>query len=390
MNARVTEPKAGEASVVTMPRAEKASPAAEAPQTQSPPAAEAAQPAPAPKKKNGLRLPLMLGVPLLLVAGGGWFWLTGGRYEDTDNAYVQQAKVSLSADVAGRVSAVKVIENQTVKAGDVLFTLDPQPYQIALSQANAALATARVNVEQLKVSYGTALAQLKSSEDTLAIRKAAFDRQSTLVTQGINANATLDDTKLAYQQAQSSVDLANQQVAAATAALAGNPDIPTDTHPAVLSAMAAVEQAERDLAKTSVVAPADGIVANVSSLNVGQFIAAGTTIASLVESQATWVQANFKETQLAELKVGQPVDIHVDAYPGVLHGSIESLGAATGSEFSLIPAQNATGNWVKVVQRLPVRIALPDDQEVAMLKTGMSATVTVDTGRSTLDKMMGK
>lgn len=385
MNARVTEPKAGEASVVTMPRAEKASPAAEAPQTQSSPSAQ-----PAPKKKNGLRLPLMIGVPLLLVAGGGWFWLTGGRYEDTDNAYVQQAKVSLSADVAGRVSDVKVVENQTVKAGDVLFTLDPQPYQIALSQANAALATARVNVEQLKVSYGTALAQLKSSEDTLAIRKAAFDRQSTLVTQGINANATLDDTKLAYQQAQSAVDLANQQVAAATAALAGNPDIPTDTHPAVLAAMAAVEQAQRDLAKTSVTAPADGIVANVSSLNVGQFIAAGTTIASLVESQATWVQANFKETQLAELKVGQPVDIHVDAYPGVLHGSIESLGAATGSEFSLIPAQNATGNWVKVVQRLPVRIALPDDQEVAMLKTGMSATVTVDTGRSTLDKMMGK
>lgn len=386
MNARVTDPKAGEASVVTMPRAEKSPSAAEAPQTQSPSAAEATQ----PKKRNGRRLALMTGVPLLLVAAGGWFWLTGGRYEDTDNAYVQQAKVSLSADVAGRVSAVKVVENQTVKAGDVLFTLDPQPYQIALSQANAALATARVNVEQLKVSYGTAQAQLKSSQDTLAIRKAAFDRQSTLVTQGINANATLDDTKLAYQQAQSSVDLANQQVAAATAALAGDPNIVTDTHPAVLAAQAAVEQAQRDLTKTTVAAPSDGIVANVSSLNVGQFIAAGTTIASLVESQATWIQANFKETQLTELKVGQPVAIHIDAYPGVLHGSIDSLGAATGSEFSLIPAQNATGNWVKVVQRLPVRIALPSDPEIAMLKTGMSATVSVDTGRSTLDKMMGK
>jgi membrane fusion protein (multidrug efflux system) len=390
MNARVTDPKAGEASVVTMPRAEKASPAAEAPQTQAPPVAETAQPAAAPKKRNGRRLALMTGVPLLLVAAGGWFWLTGGRYEDTDNAYVQQAKVSLSADVAGRVASVKVVENQTVKAGDVLFTLDPQPYQIALSQANAALATARVNVEQLKVSYGTAQAQLKSSEDTLAIRKAAFDRQSTLVTQGINANSTLDDTKLAYQQAQSSVDLANQQVAAATAALAGDPNIVTDTHPAVLSALAAVEQAQRDLTKTSVAAPSDGIVANVSSLNVGQFIAAGTTIASLVESQATWIQANFKETQLANLQIGQPVEIHIDAYPGALHGTIDSLGAATGSEFSLIPAQNATGNWVKVVQRLPVRIALPSDPEIAMLKTGMSATVAVDTGRSTLDKMMGK
>ena len=298
--------------------------------------------------------------------------------------------MSLSADVAGRVADVKVVENQTVKAGDVLFTIDPQPYEIALSQANAALATARVNVEQLKVSYGTAQAQLKSAEDTLAIRKAAFDRQSTLVTQGINANATLDDTKLAYQQAQSEVDLANQQVAAATAALAGDPNIATDTHPAVLSALAAVEQAQRNLTKTTVAAPADGIVSNVSSLNVGQFIAVGTTIASLVETESTWIQANFKETQLAELKVGQPVAVHVDAYPGVLHGSIDSLGAATGSEFSLIPAQNATGNWVKVVQRLPVRIALPADPEIAILKTGMSATVSVDTGRSTLDKMMGK
>lgn len=389
MNARVTDPKAGEASVVTLPRAEKSSPAAEAPQTQSP-SAEAAQPAAAPRKKNGRRFVLMAGVPLLLVAAGGWFWLTGGRYEDTDNAYVQQAKVSLSADVAGRVSDVKVVENQTVRAGEVLFTIDPQPYQIALSQANAALATARVNVEQLKVSYGTAQAQLKSAGDTLAIRKAAFDRQSTLVTQGINANATLDDTKLAYQQAQSAVDMANQQVAAATAALAGDPNIATDTHPAVLAALAAVEQAQRNLTKTTVAAPADGIVSNVSSLNVGQFIAAGTTIASLVETEATWIQANFKETQLAELKVGQPVDVHVDAYPGVLHGSIDSLGAATGSEFSLIPAQNATGNWVKVVQRLPVRVALPSDPEIAMLKTGMSATVSVDTGRSTLDKMMGK
>ena len=389
MNARVTDPKAGEASVVTLPRTDKTAPAAEAPQSPSP-AAEAAKPAAAPKKKNGRRLLLMTGVPLLLVAAGGWFWLTGGRYEDTDNAYVQQSKVSLSADVAGRVADVKVVENQTVKAGDVLFTIDPQPYEIALSQANAALATARVNVEQLKVSYGTAQAQLKSAEDTLAIRKAAFDRQSTLVTQGINANATLDDTKLAYQQAQSEVDLANQQVAAATAALAGDPNIATDTHPAVLAALAAVEQAQRNLTKTTVAAPADGIVSNVSSLNVGQFIAVGTTIASLVETESTWIQANFKETQLAELKVGQPVAVHVDAYPGVLHGSIDSLGAATGSEFSLIPAQNATGNWVKVVQRLPVRIALPADPEIAILKTGMSATVSVDTGRSTLDKMMGK
>ena len=384
MPTRVTETKSGEAGVVSLPKLEKPVPASETPQPETP-----VSPEPAPKRRIG-RMALMFGVPLLLVIAGAWFWLTGGRYVNTDNAYVQQTIVSISSDVEGRIAEVHVAENQVVEAGAVLFTIDTRPYEIALSQANAALATARVTVEQLKVSYGTAQAQLQSSNDTLAIRKAAFDRQDALVSQGINANSSLDDTKLAYQQAQSGVALANQQVAAATAALGGNPNIETDEHPAVLSALAKVDEATRDLDKTTVKAPAAGIVSNVSSLNAGQFIAAGTTIASLVETHATWIEANFKETQLADLRIGQPVDVEIDAYPGALHGTIESLGAATGSQFALIPAQNATGNWVKVVQRLPVRIALPDTPELANLKTGMSAAATVDTGRSTLDKMMGK
>jgi len=389
MNARVTEPKPGEATVVNMPRGEKGQPKAEAPAPQSAPSPQAAAPEAAPKKKGGSRrLILMVAVPLVLVVAGGYFWLTGGRYEDTDNAYVQQAKVSLSADIAGRITAVNVGENEVVKAGDVLFTIDPQPYQIALDQANAALASARVNVQQLKVAYGTAQVQLNAATQTLAIRKAAFDRQNALVQQGVNSNSTLDDTKLAFQAAQTAVDQANQQVATATAALGGDPNIDIDKHPAVLAAQAQVENAQRNLSKTTVVAPAGGIVANVSSLNAGQFVAAGTTIATLVETDGTWVEANYKETQLADLKVGQPAEIKVDAYSGAIKGTVESIGAATGSEFSLIPAQNATGNWVKVVQRIPVRIKLADASDA--LKTGMSATVTVDTGRSTLDKLMGK
>jgi len=389
MNARVTEPKPGEATVVNMPRGEKGQPKAEAPAPQSAPSPQAAAPEAAPKKKGGSRrLILMVAVPLVLVVAGGYFWLTGGRYEDTDNAYVQQAKVSLSADIAGRITAVNVGENEVVKAGDVLFTIDPQPYQIALDQANAALASARVNVQQLKVAYGTAQVQLNAATQTLAIRKAAFDRQNALVQQGVNSNSTLDDTKLAFQAAQTAVDQANQQVATATAALGGDPNIDIDKHPAVLAAQAQVENAQRNLSKTTVVAPAGGIVANVSSLNAGQFVAAGTTIATLVETDGTWVEANYKETQLADLKVGQPAEIKVDAYSRAIKGTVESIGAATGSEFSLIPAQNATGNWVKVVQRIPVRIKLADASDA--LKTGMSATVTVDTGRSTLDKLMGK
>lgn len=383
MNARATEPtvaeKAAEPKLRPVPTA--AATVAPAPE----PVVEEA----APRKRGGRRIILMAGLPLLLVAGGGWFWLTGGRYEETDNAYVQQAKVSISADVSGRVSEVLVNDNQIVKAGDTLFTIDPQPFQIALSQANAALASARVNVEQLKVAYGTAQATLKSSQGQLEIEQAAFDRKESLVTQGVTADASLDDSKLTLQKAQSAVDLAKQQVAAATAALAGDPNIVTDEHPAVLAALAAVEQAQRNLTKTTVAAPASGIISNVSSLNVGQFIAAGSMIASLVETDNTWIQANFKETQLAELRVGQPVEVKVDAFGEAMDGTLESFGAATGSEFALIPAQNATGNWVKVVQRLPVRIALSQASE-SMLKTGMSATVTVDTGRSTLDKLQGK
>ncbi len=390
MNARANEPKSGEATVVSMPRAEKSPVQSEAPAQQQPTTPPAAPVEAAPKKKGSRRLVLMIAVPLVLVLGGGYFWLNGGRYQDTDNAYVQQAKVSLSADIAGRVASVKVGENQLVKAGDVLFTIDPEPYRIALDQANAALATARVNVEQMKVSYGTAEAQLAASEATLTIRQAAFDRQNALVQQGVNSNSTLDDVKLNLQEAQTAVDLAHQQVAAAVAALGGKADIATDDHPAVLSAKAAVEVAERNLSKTTVVAPADGIVANVANLNVGQFIATGTTIASLVETHGTWIEANFKETQLTAIRDGQPADVTIDAFPGVLHGTVESLGAATGSEFSLIPAQNATGNWVKVVQRVPVRIKLPDSAEATLLKTGMSAAVSVDTGHSQLDKMLGK
>jgi membrane fusion protein (multidrug efflux system) len=392
MNARATEPKPGEATVVTMPRADKGAPKAEAPAApQGQPAPQAAAPEAAPKKKRGSRrLILMVAVPLVLVVAGGWFWLTGGRYEDTDNAFVQQSKVSVSADIAGRITSVNVGENQIVKAGDVLFTIDPQPYQIALDQANAALATARVNVEQLKVAYGTAQAQLKAAQATLQIRQEAFDRKQALVKQGVNSDSTLDDVKLALQQAQATLDLANQQVAASTAALGGDPQIVTDKHPAVLAAQAAVEAAQRNLTKSTVVAPAGGIISNVSSLNVGQFVATGTTIASLVETDAAWVEANFKETQLTEIKVGQPADVKIDAYPGKLQGTVESIGAATGAEFSLIPAQNATGNWVKVVQRIPVRIKLPATSGDSVLRTGMSASVTVDTGRSTLDKLTGK
>ena len=368
MNARVTTPQPGEAEPVKLPAAEAARPeAAAAPAT------------PAKKKRSPRRLAIMLAVPVVLAAGAGYFWLTGGRYIDTDNAYVQQPKVSVSPDVAGRIIAVAVGDNQPVKAGETLFTIDPAPYRIALYQANAALAAARVNVEQLRVAYSTANAKLEAAEAALEIRQKEWDRSSNLRQQGVTAESSLDDARLALQQAEANVALEEQDVAGATAALGGDPAIKTDAHPAVRAALAARDNAARNLDKTTVTAPADGIVSQVASLNVGQFVGAGTTIASLIETGDTWVEANFKETQLVGIATGMPVEVSIDAFPGTkLKGHVDSIGAATGAEFALIPAQNATGNWVKVTQRVPVRIVV-DEQATVPLRAGMSAAVSVDT-----------
>jgi membrane fusion protein (multidrug efflux system) len=363
MSARTSEQKSGDAEIVPLPKSEKAAPA---------------EPAPAPKKRNGRRILLLASVPVLVAAVGGYFWLTGGRYQETDNAYVEQAKVALSADVAGRILSVTVHENEAVQAGDILFTLDPEPYSIALAQSDAALATARVNVEQLKVAYRTSTTQLDASQSTLAIRQSAFDRKNALVEGGNASDATLDDVKLALETARNAVASAEQQVASARAALTGDPDIAIDAHPAVRAALAARDTAARNLDKTTVRAPADGIVSQVANLNPGQFIATGSTIASLIETGNTWIEANFKETQLAALHEGMKVEIKIDAFPGVaFEGELESIAAATGSEFALVPAQNATGNWVKIIQRVPVRIAVhPVDGKT--LRAGMSAVVAVD------------
>lgn len=383
MNAQISKAEIGQAKPLTKPV--EVAPV-ERPATPQPPEPSA----PEAKKRRPGRFVLMLAVPLLVAGAGGYFYLNGGRFEETDNAYVQQAKVAVSSDIAGRIVSVNISENQMVHAGDVLFSIDPAPYKIALDQANAALGSARVNVEQLKVSYRTAQTALTAATNTLAIQQSNYDRQNSLVSQGVSSASALDQPKLSLQSAQNAVASADQQVASAAAALAGNPEIATDQHPAVLAALSQVQLAERNLSKTDIVAPADGVISQIASLNVGQFLAMGTTIASLVETGSSWVEANFKETQLAAIRIGMPAEVAVDASPGApLEGTVTSIGAATGSEFSLIPAQNATGNWVKVVQRIPVRIDFDAKSEV-QLRSGMSALVSVDTGKSTLDKLQGK
>jgi membrane fusion protein (multidrug efflux system) len=339
------------------------------------------QPATAPAKpKRSRRTLIMLAVPLLLAAGGSYVWLTGGRYQETENANLRQARVTVASEAAGRIVEVDIADNATVKAGDTLFVVDPEPYRIALSQADAALAAARLNVEQFRAAYGQAVAQERMGASEVTYLQSQYDRASDLAKKGINAQSSLDEALRDLQRAEEQHRAALQGIESARAALGGDPDIATDEHPSVLAAQSTRDKAAFDLAQTTVRAPADGVISQASSFKVGQYVAAGTPLFSLVETGDTWVEANFKETQLTHMKPGQTADVWLDTYPDVdFKATVESIGAGTGAEFSLLPAQNATGNWVKVTQRIPVRLKLDTEGKDVPVRTGMSASVEVDT-----------
>ncbi len=345
--------------------------------------AEKPQPAPKKKMRRGGRFALMLGLPLALAAVGAYVYVTGGRYEETENANLRQARITISSDTAGRVVAADIAENQVVKKGDLLFAIDPQPYRIALAQADAAVAAARLNVEQLRAAYNQAMAQERSAASEVDYSQSQYDRAADLANKGINTKSSLDEARNDLDKAKQQLAVAKQGIESAKVALGGNPDIETDKHPTVLAALAARDKAAYDLDQTTVQAPADGIIAQASSFKVGQFVGVGTPLFSLVETDDTWIDANFKETQLTHMKPGQKADVVLDTYPDkTFEATVQAVGAGTGAEFSLLPAQNATGNWVKVTQRIPVRLQLTDPDAKLALRTGMSATVTVDTGVS--------
>ena len=341
------------------------------------------QPAKPVRRKRSLRFLLMVSLPLAMIAVGGYFWVTGGRYQDTENANVRQSKVSIASDTSGRIVEVNVAENEPVKAGDVLFRIDPQPYRIALAQADAALAAARLGVEQLRAAYSTAVAQERMASDEVDYLKTQLDRQTELAGKGINTKSALDQATRDLAKAKDEQLAAVQGIASARAAIGGDPDIATGKHPSVLAALATRDNAAWNLAQTTVRAPADGVVSQSTAFKAGQYVTAGTPLFSLVENGDTWVEANFKETQLTRMKVGQEAEIVLDTYPDhPFKAVVDSIGAGTGSEFSLLPAQNATGNWVKVTQRIAMRLKVQDAGTTLALRTGMSASVSIDTGAS--------
>ncbi len=339
--------------------------------------------APADTKAKPSRLKktaLMLSVPLLLAGGVGAYWFAGGGQESTENANLHQARISIAPTVGGRVVSVGVTELQQVKAGDVLFQVDPEPYRIALAQAEAALNGARIQVEQTKAAYQQALASVKLAQDDAAYLDRELDRQTALSAKGVATPSDVDNARHLAQQAAEKETLAQLNVSTALAALGGNADAPTDAHPAVAAALAELDRAKYNLTVTTVTAPADGVVYQAASFRQGAMLTPGQTVFALVESGDVWVDANFKETQLSDIAVGQPAEVTFDLAPGRhFSGKVEAIGAGTGAEFSLLPAQNATGNWVKVTQRVPVRIRLDDPTALAGLSSGLSAEVTVDT-----------
>jgi membrane fusion protein (multidrug efflux system) len=327
-----------------------------------------------------LRLPLMSLAAVAVLGGGGYFYVTSGWYQSTDDAYAQAATVSISADVAGRVSEIEVRDNEIVQRGATLFKLDDAPFRIAVGDAAAHLADTRLQIESLKSTYRQRQVELRAAQDTQTYAQQQYDRQSRLLVSGIASQAQFDQAAHALDAARQQVANVQQQIGVALANLGGDPNIAPERHPLVAQAQAALDRAQLNLSYTVIRAPADGVVAKVEQLQVGDTIAASAPVFALVSTRDVWIEANFKEVQLARMRPGQAATVAIDRYPGRrFSAEVTSVSPSTGSQFSLLPPENATGNWVKVVQRVPVRLQLTHFDAGFPLQAGLSANVTVDT-----------
>jgi membrane fusion protein (multidrug efflux system) len=339
------------------------------------------------KSKRSLRSILMIGGIVLAIAAGLGWWLTGGRYVSADDSYVQANKLMVSSDVSGLVADVDVKEGQHVKKGDVLFRLDPKPFEIALANAESALAQSKLNIKSMEEDYRRMLSDIQAQKAQLELAKSSFARQAALLKVGGTAQMTVDQAQATLQTAEANLIALQRQADVQLAKLGGRVGIPVEEHPEYLQAKATRDEAARELDHTVVRAPFNGVVTQVSALQPGAMIVSSmaafmpTSAVGLVSTEGVWVDANLKETDLTYVRPGNPVDISIDALPGEdFHGVVDSIAPATGSSFSVLPSENTSGNWVKVVQRVPVRIRFSGDQNLGQVRAGMSATVDIDTG----------
>ncbi|PTX91151.1 HlyD family secretion protein [Opitutus sp. ER46] len=336
-----------------------------------------------PARSRGSRLRrriLLVAGPVVLLAGGLFAYLHGGRVVTSDNAYVRADKLTVTAEIAGAVKEVSVRDNQHVTPGQVLFRLDDEPYRIAVTQARAQLSAVRLELATLRGSYRQKLAAIDEAREQAAFAQRELQRQEALSATHVAPDADVDRARHALDAATRRIAVLERDAATTLASL-GGADAADEQNPRVLAAQAQLAKAERDLRHTVVVAPIAGVVANVSNLPVGRYLQPAQAAFALVATDHVWIEANLKETELTYLKSGDPVDIEVDTYPHFhWQGHVADVGPATGAEFALIPTQNASGNWVKTVQRIPVRVRLDTSDPAHPLRAGMSAEVSIDTG----------
>lgn len=322
----------------------------------------------------------MIAAPVLVVIGALYFYFTGGRYESTENAQLQAGMVAVSASVSGKVKSIEVTENQFVRKGQVLFTIGSSSFETAVAEAEAQLADSRTDIASQQADYQESLSQVRAAQARLAFAEGEAARQRSLLAEGISSRSQYDAAVTESRTARDAIAAAQAKAESLRASLSGNAGAPVDAQPDVRRAAAQLERARIGLNDTIVRASQDGVVTKVHQLQVGNYVTAGRPVFMLTGTKF-WVAANFKENQLRYMRVGQPATIEVDAFPDhELKGHVASFSPGTGNSFSILPAENATGNWVKVVQRLPVEIAIDEVPQGLALHMGLSADVEVDTG----------
>lgn len=335
--------------------------------------------------RKRLRMILLVGLPAIALVIGLGIYLSGGRYISTDNAYVGAQKVLITPDISGKIAHVAIREGQHVNPGDELFTLDREPFALALQQAKAKLDAARVDFDKLKSNFKSLGTLAELAQQTVDLKQRDVDRKTKLVSSQAGSQADLDTALAAVVTARLQSEFAIQQRNTTLDQLLGNPDLPLEQFPEYAQAKAALDSAQRDFDHTIVRAPMSGTATQVDNIQLGRFVAAGTPVLSVIDDQAPWVDANPKETDITYLRVGQKATLDVDSFPDhTFTGTVVAVSPGTGAQFSILPPQNATGNWVKVVQRVPVRIAFDKNENTKLLRSGMSVNVEIDTGRSRL------
>ena len=345
-------------------------------------AAASSVPLAAPKARRALRFALLGLVPALALGGGFYWWLSGGRYVATDNAYVGADKVLVTPQVSGPILAVHVAEGQRVRQGDPLFDVDPAPYRTALALARAHQSAARSAFVNLQTSYASNLDQIKMGAQAVELRQQDYDRKSGLLSTHSGTRADVDVAAAALIQAKQILTFVKEQQNATLVKLGGAVDSPIEAFPEFVEARAQVEDAQRNVEKAAVAAPIAGVATQVNQVQLGRVAPAGTPVFAIVGDEKFWIDVNPKESDMGDLRVGLPASVTIDAFPDRRwQGKICSIAPGTGAQFSLIPAQNASGNWVKVVQRVPLRVCLDAAEDLSGLRAGMSAYVAIDTGK---------